>query len=273
MKTSYPSTGNTVRGGLPRTTIMQVSCITKCNIRYNTYYTSIPHMPTNMLKGFKRHSRNKRDPWDRLGTAQFNTPLYIRYGGHLQKRGLQGGSPPRPGSGTTSHTQTPTPVQAHTSQHQLLHTLTLTDTHTHHPYTPWEEMCSPHSSSGRIMSTFFRWRKYEVDKIPWLPKDVWGPEKAGLADFIFIKLLLIYNAVLVSDGQESYSIMCWASSFSRVRLFATPWTAARQAPLSMGFSRQEYWSRLPCPPPGDLPDPGTEPRSPSSHADSLRLSH
>lgn len=210
MKTSYPSTGNTVRGGLPRTTIMQVSCITKHNIRYNTYYTSTPHMPTNMLKGFKRHSRNKRDPWDRLGTAQFNTPLYIRYGGHLQKRGLQGGSPPRPGSGTTSHTQTPTPVQAHTSQHQLLHTLTLTDTHTHHPYTPWEEMCSPHSSSGRIMSTFFRWRKYEVDKIPWLPKDVWGPEKAGLADFIFIKLLLIYNAVLVSDGQESYSIMCWA---------------------------------------------------------------
>ena len=39
---------------------------------------------------------------------------------------------------------------------------------------------------------------------------------------------------------------------------ATPWTVARQAPLSMGFSRQEYWSRLPCPPPEDLPDPGTE---------------
>ena len=38
----------------------------------------------------------------------------------------------------------------------------------------------------------------------------------------------------------------------------TPWTAARQAPLSMGFSRQEYWSGLPCPPPGDLPDSGTE---------------
>ena len=40
-------------------------------------------------------------------------------------------------------------------------------------------------------------------------------------------------------------------------LFATPWTVAHQAPLSMGFSRQEYWSGLLCPPPGDLPDPGT----------------
>ena len=41
----------------------------------------------------------------------------------------------------------------------------------------------------------------------------------------------------------------------------TPWTAARQAPLSMEFSRQEYWSGLPCPPPEDLPDPGIEPES------------
>ena len=44
--------------------------------------------------------------------------------------------------------------------------------------------------------------------------------------------------------------------FSRVRRFVTPWTVAHQAPLSMGFSRQEYWSGLPCPPPGDLPEPG-----------------
>ena len=51
------------------------------------------------------------------------------------------------------------------------------------------------------------------------------------------------------------------SRFSRVRLYATPWTVAHQAPLSTGFSRQEYWSGLPCPPPGDLPDPGIEPRS------------
>ena len=53
------------------------------------------------------------------------------------------------------------------------------------------------------------------------------------------------------------------SHFSRVRLSATPWTIARQAPLSMGCSRQEYWSGLPCPPPGDLSQPGMEPVSPA----------
>ena len=52
-------------------------------------------------------------------------------------------------------------------------------------------------------------------------------------------------------------------SLSRVRLFATPWTVAHQAPPSMGFSRQEYWSGLPFPSPGDRPDPGTEPPSPA----------
>ena len=56
---------------------------------------------------------------------------------------------------------------------------------------------------------------------------------------------------------------------SRVQLFATPWTVARQAPLSMGFSRQEYWSGLPFPSPGDLPDPGIEPGSPALQADAL----
>ena len=51
------------------------------------------------------------------------------------------------------------------------------------------------------------------------------------------------------------------SRFSRVRLFTSLCTVARRAPLSMGFSRQEYWSGFPCPPPGDLPDPGIEPAS------------
>ena len=51
---------------------------------------------------------------------------------------------------------------------------------------------------------------------------------------------------------------------SCVQLFATPWTVACQAPLPMGFSRQEYWSGLPFPAPGDLPDPGIEPTSPVS---------
>ena len=51
--------------------------------------------------------------------------------------------------------------------------------------------------------------------------------------------------------------------------FVTPWTVARQAPLSMGFPRQEYWSRLPFPAPGDLPDPGIKPASPGWQVDSL----
>ena len=52
--------------------------------------------------------------------------------------------------------------------------------------------------------------------------------------------------------------VCMLSCFRRVQLFVTLWAAAHQAPLSMGFSRQEYWSGLPCPPPGDLLDPGVE---------------
>ena len=58
-------------------------------------------------------------------------------------------------------------------------------------------------------------------------------------------------------------------SLSRVRLFVIPWTVAYQTPLSMGFSRQEYWSGLPFPSPGDLPDPGIEPGFPALEADAL----
>ena len=57
--------------------------------------------------------------------------------------------------------------------------------------------------------------------------------------------------------------LCCTQSLSRVHLFVTPWTVARQAPLSMRFSRQEHWSRLPCPPPGQLPNSGNEPKSPT----------
>ena len=77
---------------------------------------------------------------------------------------------------------------------------------------------------------------------------------------------------LQSEGQDSacsthahmqwvrmHMTVCVLSCFSRVRLFVTLWTVAHQAPLSMGFSRQEHWSVLPCPPPRDLPNPGIEP--------------
>ena len=68
--------------------------------------------------------------------------------------------------------------------------------------------------------------------------------------------------------QEGFSKM-EVKSLIRVQLFATPWTVAYQAPLSVGFSRQEYWSGLPFPSPGDIPDPGMEPRSPALQADVL----
>ena len=74
----------------------------------------------------------------------------------------------------------------------------------------------------------------------------------------------------------AYSLLCMLSHVSRVQLFATLWTVARQAPLSMGFCRQEYWSGLPFSSPGDLPAPRIEPTSPAAPAlqvDSLPLSH
>ena len=64
-----------------------------------------------------------------------------------------------------------------------------------------------------------------------------------------------FHQVLHAYSKLTYSCLC-----------VTPWTVARQAPLSVTFSRQEYWSGLPCPPPGDLPDPGVEPASLMSFA-------
>ena len=63
----------------------------------------------------------------------------------------------------------------------------------------------------------------------------------------------------------SYSLSS-VQSLSHVRLFVTPWAVAYWAPMSTGFSKQEYWSGLPCLPPGDLPDPGIEPVSLTSPA-------
>ena len=66
------------------------------------------------------------------------------------------------------------------------------------------------------------------------------------------------------------------ATHSTILAWRTPWTVAHEAPLSTGFSQQEYWSGLPCPPPGNLPNPGIKPTSPVSpafQADSLPLSH
>ena len=93
--------------------------------------------------------------------------------------------------------------------------------------------------------------------------------------------VLVYNkhsviaiiVVIIQLKLEYILHLCVLGCFSRVRLFATLWTVARQAPLSMGFSRQEYWSGLPCPPPGDPPNPGTEPASPASPVGWVVLHH
>ena len=67
----------------------------------------------------------------------------------------------------------------------------------------------------------------------------------------------------------TWQAKCVLGHFSLVQLIVIPWTVPRQAPLSIGFSRQEYWSGLPCPPPRGIPNPGIEPRSPTLQAESL----
>ena len=93
------------------------------------------------------------------------------------------------------------------------------------------------------------------------------------------RLLCPWDSPSQKTGTDIYTLLmcvCLRSHFSHVQLCATLWTVAHQAPLSMGFSKQEYWSGLPCPPPGHLPNPGTELISsvaPTFQADSLPLSH
>ena len=94
-----------------------------------------------------------------------------------------------------------------------------------------------------------------------------------------------FQLLLLAIGLHSFSAQNWkkvkVKLLSRVQLFVTPWTVAHQASLSMGFSRQEYWSGLPLPSPGDLPHPGMEPRSlalqayalPSESPGKLRTEH
>ena len=82
---------------------------------------------------------------------------------------------------------------------------------------------------------------------------------------IFLRLQAInkWQTLLLSLRNTQPMYACVLSHFSRVSLFVTPWNVACQAPLSREFSRQEYWSGLPCLPPRDFPDPGNEPRSPA----------
>ena len=83
---------------------------------------------------------------------------------------------------------------------------------------------------------------------------------------LHIRLTLCF---LISADVAQKRLKVKVKSLSHVQLFATPWTVAHQASLSTGFSRQEYWSGLPFPSPGDLPNPGIEPGSPALQADAL----
>ena len=79
---------------------------------------------------------------------------------------------------------------------------------------------------------------------------------------IQVSKLCVYPEQSTERGGGAYAQLCLTlCCFSSVQIFATPWTVARQAPLSMRFSRQEYWSGLSHPPPGDLSNPGIEPMS------------
>ena len=94
-------------------------------------------------------------------------------------------------------------------------------------------------------------------------RDITLPTKVHLVKAMFFPVILY--------GCESWTIkkavVVSILSLSHVRLFVTPRTVAHQAPPSMGFSRQEYWSGLPFPSPGDLPDPGIKPGSTALQAD------
>ena len=101
----------------------------------------------------------------------------------------------------------------------------------------------------------------------------WNGHHSGWDTFLAteankLSLLMQFGRTVRYDSSFCY----WSfvlSRFSRVQLCATLWTVTHQAPLSMGFFRQEYQSGLPCPSPGDLPDPGIKPGSPALQADSL----
>ena len=88
----------------------------------------------------------------------------------------------------------------------------------------------------------------------------------------FSTMIALLTQTMIHEVRFTSVVRCMhAKLLSHVWLFVTPWTVACQASLSMGFSRQEYWSGSPCPPPGDFPDPGIEPRSPAWQMDSLTL--
>ena len=126
-------------------------------------------------------------------------------------------------------------------------------------------------------------KPYDQPSVSWRPRRaggevwVWRPENHGTeseqkrpvswleqADRDSkLSLCSLFFSGPLKIGWDPPMHVCVLNCFSCVQLFATLWTVAHQAPLSMGFPRQEHWSGLPCSPPGDLPNPGTENASPA----------
>ena len=118
------------------------------------------------------------------------------------------------------------------------------------------------------------------DPVDWSPP---GSSVHGILQARILEWVAVSFSRISSRPRDQTQVSCnagrrfnlWATReakvklLSCVRLFAAPWTVAYQAPISMAFSRQEYWSGLPFPSPGNLPDPGIEPRSPAMQADAL----
>ena len=102
-------------------------------------------------------------------------------------------------------------------------------------------------------------------------KWLWRGREIRLSGF---RLPCVTDKLCDNGKSIDFSELPFAQSLSWVWLFVSPWTTvAHQAPLSLGFPRQEYWSRLPFPSPGDLPDQGIEPTSPALQTDFLPLCH
>ena len=114
------------------------------------------------------------------------------------------------------------------------------------------------SVTGQGKSTYFQLAPLGIP--PWVFQT-----EVGRDDSVFPSRVMGLLVCKFRDGSTVIWSLPYAEcqSLSRVRFFATPWTVAHQAPQSTGLSRQEYWSGLPFPSPGYLPDPGIEPRSPA----------
>ena len=139
-------------------------------------------------------------------------------------------------------------------------------------YTWWRET-QPLMQDPSGLSLTYKWAQHTQRKQRWAkskpcvcaksPQSCLTLQHYGLWPARFLCLWILQAKILESEKKVK------VKSLSHVQLFVTPWIVAHQAPPSMRFSSQEYWSGLPCPSPGDLPNPGIKPRSLALQADSL----